>query len=212
MEPNIVRNESYYRRAQHASFHYKSLDELKVDIEKLGLDIPVASDLSILSGPINIGDKVVPNRLAINPMEGCDGMLDGRPDELTRRRCRRFGEGGAGLVWYEATAVVNEGRASPRQLYINDETKGDFAVSLDEIYKAASHAGHGRPYTVLQLTHSGRYSRTVSGPAPIVAVANPFLDTKTPQHVISDEEIERLEEKFVAAAEMAVEADLMQSI
>jgi 2,4-dienoyl-CoA reductase-like NADH-dependent reductase (Old Yellow Enzyme family) len=182
------------------------LDELKEDIEKLGLDIPVASDLSILSGPINIGDKVVPNRLAINPMEGCDGMLDGRPDELTRRRCRRFGEGGAGLVWYEATAVVNEGRASPRQLYINDETKGDFAVSLDEIYKAASHAGHGRPYTVLQLTHSGRYSRTVSGPAPIVAVANPFLDTKTPQHVISDEEIERLEEKFVAAAEMAVEA------
>jgi 2,4-dienoyl-CoA reductase-like NADH-dependent reductase (Old Yellow Enzyme family) len=192
--------------AQHVGFHYKSLGELESDIAELGLDIPVSSDLSILSKPINIGEKVVPNRLAINPMEGCDGFVDGGPAELTRRRYQRFGEGGAGLVWYEATAVVNEGRAGPRQLYISAETKKGFAVSLEEIHKAASDAGHSRPYSVLQLTHSGRYSKSGDGPAPIVAVANPFLDTKTPQRVISDDELERLEDSFVGATEMAAEA------
>ena len=191
--------------APHDRFHYKSLGELKDDIAKLKLDLPVSSDLSILSKPVSIGAKVVPNRLAINPMEGCDGMADGRPDELTRRRYKRFGAGGAGLVWYEATAVVNEGRANPRQLYINDDTKKDFALSLEEIHKAASDAGHSRPYTVLQLTHSGRYSKPGSAPAPIVAVSNPFLDTSAPMHVITDEELEQLEDKYVEAAEMATE-------
>ena len=110
--------------AQHDRFHYKSLDELKEDIAKMGLDIPVSADAAVLFRPIAIGEKTVPNRLAINPMEGCDGTPEGKPSDLTRRRYRRFGNGGAGLVWYEATAVVNEGRANPRQLQINKETSG----------------------------------------------------------------------------------------
>ena len=143
----------------------------------------------------------MPNRLAINPMEGCDGTPEGKPSDLTRRRYRRFGEGGAGLVWYEATAVVNEGRANPRQLQINKETSADVAATLKELLEAAKAAGHGRPYSVLQLTHSGRYSRPGSAPAPIVAVPNPFLDARLPEvHVISDEELEQLEERFVSAA------------
>jgi 2,4-dienoyl-CoA reductase-like NADH-dependent reductase (Old Yellow Enzyme family) len=192
---------------QHVRFHYKQLDELKEDIARLGLDLPVSSDLSILSKPISLGGKVIPNRLAINPMEGCDGETDGRPGELTRRRYRRFGGGGAGLVWYEATAVVNEGRANPRQLYINDKTKHDFATSLGELHKAASDAGNSRPYSVIQLTHSGRYSKPGSVMERIVAEANPFLDTNPPQmRIVSDEELEQLEDKYVDAAEMAVEA------
>ena len=192
--------------AQHDRFHYKSLDELKEDMTKMGLDIPVSSDVAVLFRPINIGNKTVPNRLAINPMEGCDGTPEGKPSDLTRRRYRRFGNGGAGLVWYEATAVVNEGRANPRQLQINKETRADVAATLKELLEAASAAGHGRPYSVLQLTHSGRYSRPGSAPAPIVAVPNPFLDARLPDvHVISDEELEQLEERFVSAAEMAAE-------
>src|SRR5208283_233026 len=97
--------------AQHDRFHYKSLDELKEDMTRMGLDMPVSANVAVLSRPINIGNKTVPNRLAINPMEGCDGTPEGKPSDLTRRRYRRFGNGGAGLVWYEATAVVNEGRA-----------------------------------------------------------------------------------------------------
>jgi len=193
--------------AQHNRFHYKSLDELKEDIAKRGLDIPVSTDPAVLLQPINIGNKVVPNRLAINPMEGCDGTPEGKPSDLTRRRYKRFGKGGAGLVWFEATAVVNEGRANPRQLQINDETKADIAANLEELNEAAKAAGYDRPYSVLQLTHSGRYSRPSSASAPIVAAPNPFLDARLPDvHVISDEEVGMLEEKFVSAAELAAEA------
>ena len=192
--------------AQHDRFHYKTIDELKEDIAKLGLDIPVSSDISPLFHPIKIGNKTVPNRLAINPMEGCDGTPEGKPSDLTRRRYRRFGQGGAGLVWFEATAVVNEGRANPRQLQINKETRADVAATLKELLEAASAAGHSRPYSVIQLTHSGRYSRPGSAPAPIVAVPNPYLDARLPEvHVISDEELEQLEEKFVLAAQAAAE-------
>ena len=65
-------------------------------------------------------------------MEGCDGTLDGRPDELTFRRYRRFGAGGAKLIWGEAAAVVDEGRANPRQLLLNDATAPDLARMLGD--------------------------------------------------------------------------------
>ena len=193
--------------AQHDRFHYTTIDELKEGIEKLGLDIPVSYDVSSLFQPITIDSKRVPNRMAINPMEGCDGTPDGKPSDLTHRRYRRFGAGGAGLVWYEATAVVNEGRANPRQLQINRQTSAEIAATLKELREAAKAAGHDIPYSVLQLTHSGRYSRPGSAAAPIVAVSNPYLDAGLPEvHVISDEELEELEEKFVSAAAMAAEA------
>src|SRR5208283_4643937 len=129
--------------AQHDRFHYKSLDELKEDMTRMGLDMPVSANVAVLSRPINIGNKTVPNRLAINPMEGCDGTPEGKPSDLTRRRYKLFGKGGAGLVWYEATAVVNEGRANPRQLQINKETSADVAATLKELREAAKAAGHG---------------------------------------------------------------------
>ena len=43
-------------------------------------------------------------------MEGCDSNEDGSPSELVRRRYRRFGAGGSGLIWWEACAVVPEGK------------------------------------------------------------------------------------------------------
>ena len=127
--------------APHHRFLYKSLDELKEDMTGMGLDVPVSADVAVLFRPITIGKKTVPNRLAINPMEGCDGTPEGKPSNLTRRRYRRFGSGGAGLVWYEATAVVNEGRANPRQLQINKETGADIAAALKELFEAAKAAG-----------------------------------------------------------------------
>jgi len=64
-------------------------------------------------------------------MEGCDGTLDGRPDELTLRRFIRFGAGGAKLIWGEATAVSEDGRANPRQLHLNEKTAPDFQRMLE---------------------------------------------------------------------------------
>src|SRR5947207_14474589 len=92
-------------------------------------------------------------------MERCDGTLDGRPDELTFRRYQRFGAGGAKLIWGEATAVLEEGRANPRQLWINDQTASDLEKML-RVCREAHRARFGSDDDLLvglQLTHSGRY-------------------------------------------------------
>src|SRR5512142_1323832 len=96
-------------------FTYKSLDELRRAAEELGAaHVSFEGDAekvkSILARPVNVGRFRVGNSLAIHPMEGCDGSLDGRPDELTRRRYERFAAGGCKLVWFEACAVREDGR------------------------------------------------------------------------------------------------------
>src|SRR5437660_12838554 len=111
-------------------FKFDSLADLQAESTRLGLDLRFSDDLSPLFRPVSIGTLRVGNSLCIQPMEGCDGTLDGRPDELTLRRFVRFGAGGAKLIWGEATAVSEDGRANPRQLHLNDKTVPDFQRML----------------------------------------------------------------------------------
>ena len=85
-------------------FKYRSPEDIDKEAQELGLDITTSEDLSVLLSPIEIGDRTASNRLVVQPMEGCDGTLDGRPGELTIRRYQRFGDGGAAVIWAEATA------------------------------------------------------------------------------------------------------------
>ena len=112
---------------------YFSKEDLFKDKESLGVNIPYSPDASILSEPLKIKGKTIPNRLACQPMEGCDGTSDGRPDELTLRRYDRFAKGGAGLIWYEATAVMKEARANPRQLYLTTDNISSFEKQVYDI-------------------------------------------------------------------------------
>ncbi len=194
---------------KHKRFNYNSLEELKNDIDNLGVDIPLSTNISILKQPVKIGNKSIPNSIVIHPMEGCDGTEEGKPDELTFRRYERFAGGGAGLLWMEATAVVNEGRANPRQIYINSKNLHAFK-DLYKIIKQTANREFGdnhNPYTVLQLTHSGRYSKPLGKPAPIIAAQNKYLDPYLPDDylVITDSQLEELEDKFVEAAILAKE-------
>ena len=193
----------------HEKFRFQSLEDLKQAISELNLDIPLSENISILKQGYKIGNKEIPNRMAIHPMEGCDGTIKGDPAELTFRRYNRFARGGAGILWFEATAVVPEGRANPRQLYISRENVHMFQKLLDESLEEGKvvFGESYQPYTVLQLTHSGRYSKPIQEFSPIIAVENPYLDYKLPQNyqVITDEELERLEDAFVEAAVMAKE-------
>ena len=194
---------------EHKRFEYTCIDQLKNDIENMGLDLPISEDIGLLTKGVQIGDKVIPNALAIHPMEGCDGTLDGKPDVLTFRRYDRFARGGAGLLWVEAAAVVHEGRANQRQLYICEQNKEAFQKMFDEMIKAAQeeYGKDFRPYTVLQLTHSGRYSKPEGKPASIIAARNPYLDNNLPDDypIITDAALEALEDRFVAAAKLAKE-------
>ncbi len=198
--------------AKHEKFNFKSLEELRAKIDALGLSIQLEEDLSPLRLPVNIGPLQTPNALGVHPMEGCDGRADGSPDELTVRRYEKFARGGAGLLWFEATAVVPEGRANPRQLWIHEGNVGEFAA----LVRRAEKIGHEefgpnhQSVRILQLTHSGRYSRPVDKPAPVIAFHHPVLDPRgglTEEYpVITDDELEALEDRYVAAARLAREA------
>ena len=193
-------------------FNFRSLDELRRRISELGLALGTTEDIRLLSEPTRAGGFSLPNRLVVLPMEGCDAESDGSPGELTFRRYHRFAAGGAGLLWFEATAVVPEGRANPRQLWLQAANTPAFARLADEARRRAADrcgASH-RPILVLQLTHSGRYSRPGRVPAPIIAHHSPLLD---PQHqlppdypLITDAELERLEDRYVEAARCAQRA------
>lgn len=193
----------------HKRFKFSSIDDVRTALQKMEIYLPLADDTGILQQPIRIGTHIIPNRMVVHPMEGCDGDPDGRPSELTRRRYIRFAEGGAGLVWFEATAIVAEGRANPRQLLITKDNVTYLRTLLQEALNAAvnKNGSDRKPYTVLQLTHSGRYSRPISKPQPIIATTNPYLDKKIPaqKHIITDAQLEKLEDRYVEATVVAAE-------
>lgn len=198
-------------RNAHSPFRFATVGELRNAIDDLGLNIAVEGDASYLKQTVDIAGRIVPNSMAVHPMEGCDGTPEGAPGPLTFRRYKRFAAGGAGLLWFEACAVVAEGRANPRQIMLTHRTRDEFARLLDESLQAAAESmgPDHRPFTVLQLTHSGRYSRPVDVPRPIIAHRDPLLDKDKglpPDYpVISDDELERLEDAYVEAAKLAFE-------
>jgi NADPH2 dehydrogenase len=197
-------------------FKYKSSQALLADALRLGLDIQLSDELSCLFQPVTVAGRVVGNRLAIQPMEGCDAELDGSPGELTFRRFHRFGAGGAKLIWGEACAVVPEGRANPRQLVINPANAPALARLVRETRRAHVESnGHDDDLLVgLQLTHSGRYSFQ----RPILAQHDPLLDPRTivdkatgstagpDSPLITDDELDHLQDRYLGAAKLAQEA------
>lgn len=194
-------------------FHFKNLEEIRAACRCLGADLSFREDLEPLFRPVQVGPFRVGNRLCIQPMEGCDGTLEGKPDQLTFRRFERFGAGGAKLIWGEATAVVPEGRANPRQLLINEANAADLERLLRTCRLAHRQAmGSDADLLVgLQLTHSGRYSRLRPWPVrrdplldPLTVVDPSTGLTMGPDYpLLSDDDLKRLEERYIAAAVLA---------
>ncbi|NLW55235.1 MAG: NADH:flavin oxidoreductase [Firmicutes bacterium] len=197
--------------AAFEKFNFKTLDEIRGKVEALGVKVNFSTDLSPLAKPVKIGTRTAPNALAILPMEGCDSEQDGSPSELVKRRYQRFAAGGAGLLWFEACAVVPEGKANPLQMSLTKGNAGAFAElvkNTDLWAEEANGRGH-KPVKVLQLTHSGRYSRPVDVAAPMVAQHDPLLDPRVglapDAPVVTDEYLDELIEKYVEAALLARE-------
>ena len=164
---------------------------------------------NLISTPVEIYGRMAENRVLFQPMEGCDGTTDGAVGELTRRRYLRFVEGAPGVIWFEATAVCNEGRANPRQLYINENTLESFKNIVGEI-KAKSKELHGfEPLIIVQLTHSGRYSKPNGTPEPIIAYRNELWEKgkeDQPFKIASDEYLATIPAMYAKAAKLALEA------
>lgn len=195
------------------AFFFRGLKDLKEEISKLRLTLPLEDDLKNnlfkFKEKISLDGKEIPNRFCIHPMEGCDGEPDGSPGELTFRRYKRFAKGGAGLIWVEGTAITPEGKANPRQLYINKSSAPEFKNLVESIREnALNYEGKKQAsFIVLQLTHSGRYSKPEGKPAPLVFHHSPFLDPayKLGKNypLITDGYLDKLQDKYVTAAKIA---------
>lgn len=185
-------------------FHYKTLDELRARIEEESVDIQLSEDLSSLSRPVKVGPRTASNALAILPMEGCDSNPDGSPSDMTRRRYLRFAAGGSSLVWWEANTVVEEGKANPIAMMITRDNLHSFADLISATKAVARQKNGVDLLNVIQLTHSGRYSRPVDKPAPMVAFRDPILDPRSgvtsDDQVVSDAYLDELTGHYVEAA------------
>ena len=203
-------------------FQLGGIEDLRQLSEQLGVQIEAIDDVSILAKPVQAGGLLIPNSLAVHPMEGCDGDYQGRPGKLTLRRYERFAAGGAGLLWVEATAVVPEGRANPRQLWLNENNKDSFRAMVEMIRQVATQANgpKHKPVMVLQLTHSGRYSKPEGVAHPMIVQRDPYRDALAPQQkpeanrkskipddwpLVTDEYLDKLQDAYVKAARIAFE-------
>lgn len=198
--------------APHARFRLRSAGDLAAEAARLGLDIPYREDISVLLEKASFGGRTTPNRLAVLPMEGADAEPAGAPSAWTLRRYRGYAAGGAGLIWCEAAAVRADGRSNRSQLLLTEETLGGFSRLVEETRAAAKKEwgpGH-EPLLVLQLTHSGRFSRPDGTPRPLIVQNNPHLDPlrdiAPDAPLVSDGELASIRDDFVEAADLAASA------
>ena len=186
-----------------------SLQEFQTQNKALDAPLAFSEDVSVLKSKYEIVGKTVQNRLVCQAMEGCDGTLDGRPDTLTKRRYDRLARGGASVIWFEATAVMEEARANPRQLYINKNTLDSFKRQVEQIKETALRTNGYEPLVVMQATHSGRYSKPQGTPAPLIAYNNPLFEGDDPiaaDRIVTDEYLDRVGEALIHGARLAEQA------
>jgi 2,4-dienoyl-CoA reductase-like NADH-dependent reductase (Old Yellow Enzyme family) len=202
--------------------HFHTAQALRDHLEAIGAVVPCddrplsAAEGSPLAEPIEVAGFRVGNRWCIQPMEGWDGTDDGQPTPSTVRRWQHFGLSGAKLVWGgEALAVCRDGRANPQQLFFrpeNEDSIGRLRQALVDAHRERFGARATDDLLIgLQLTHSGRFCRPThkSRLEPRIVYHHPVLDRKfqidpaDDSPLLSDAEIDRLIDDYVAAARMA---------
>ena len=200
----------------------KDVAAVRARLAELGLELPIddriltSAEGSPLAEPLDVGGFRIGNRWCIHPMEGWDANADGSPSEYTQRRWHNFGRSGAKWIWGgEAAAVEQGGRANPRQTLATPANRAGLTTLLSTL-EEAHRTSFGRAddlFVGLQLTHSGRFARPHSKQLePRIAYHHPLLDKKFgidphDQSIVwTDDELDGLIERFVAAAGLAREA------
>jgi len=150
-------------------------------------------DSEILSSPIKIGKRIVPNRIVNQPMECNDGDASGKPTELTFRRYQSLAEGGAGVITVESLTFTYESRARKNQLKISEET----APVLERLVKVMREM-NSESLILFQINHSGRHSQ--GGFSKVVSLY-PASDPSV--HLLTEREIEEIGDKFAKASAIA---------
>jgi len=166
-----------------------------------------------LFDPLNIRDITFANRVFVSPM--CEySSTDGYVSDWHFVHLGSRAVGGAGLVLTEATAVLPEGRISPRDLGI---WMDDHIEPLARIIRFVSEQGS---VAGMQLAHAGRKASTYRpweghGAIPqskggwnnvVAPSAVPFADNYPMPQALSIDGIKNIVSAFAAAARRACEA------
>lgn len=171
--------------------------------------------MSQLFTPITLREQTFRNRLWVSPM--CQySAIDGVVNDWHHVHLAQFASGGAGLVIAEATAVVPEGRISPRDAGIwNDAQRDAWRPVVDSIHARGAKAA-------VQLAHAGRKASTwwpfasESGGRSSIDVAEGGWRTEAPSAIayegfaapdeLSRDRLDEIVRAFAAAARRARDA------
>ena len=126
-------------------FYLNSVADLRAEIARLGVGIPLDADFTRLAQPLVIGWRSVSNRFCAQPITGGDATPDGAPGALTRRRYRQYAQGRFGLIWLELTAAISQQK--PGQLCLSEATLPAFRSLVEEIRASAA----DNPTLIIQL-------------------------------------------------------------
>ncbi len=161
-----------------------------------------------LFSPIKLRDLDVRNRIFIAPMcqYSCEGR-DGMPGDWHVVHYGSRAVGGAGLIIVEATGVSPEGRISPWDTGIWNDSQVDAWKKVTDLIRS-----HGAK-SAIQLAHAGRKAsvhRAISGSnsisvedggwEPVSSTDQPFTDYVKPRNLSTEEVHENVKDWQRAAA------------
>lgn len=170
--------------------------------------------MSRLFQPLKLRSLTLPNRIVVSPMCQYSADVDGLANDWHLVHLGSRAVGGAGLVLFEATAVLPEGRISAHDLGLwNDEQVEPLRRITAFIESQGSLAG-------IQLAHAGRKAGTWRpwdgwhGSVPVAEggwiPVGPSALAFDPEHAVPTEldqaGIDAIIDAFVAAAERALAA------
>ena len=203
-------------------FQLSSVEDLRRLSRQLGVSVDATEDVSILAQPVDLGGLVIPNSLAVHPMEGCDGDAQGRPDRahgpplraLRRRRRgpdlgrghRRHPRGPGQSAPVVAAPGQQRGLRRLGQAGAGEGGRGQWRRS------PTRHGGAVDPFGPLQQARPGA--------VPIIPERDPYRDPMAPQPkpttdrkskipddwpIVTDEYLDKLQDAYVEAARIAFE-------
>ncbi|GAB3972236.1 NADH:flavin oxidoreductase/NADH oxidase [Plantactinospora veratri] len=170
--------------------------------------------MSELFSPLTLRGVTLPNRIVMSPMCQYSAGPDGLPTDWHRVHLGSRAVGGVGLVISEATAVVPEGRISPRDTGLWSDAHVDAWRPITSFV-----AGAGAVPAV-QLAHAGRKASTYwpwsklkggvpdeeGGWTPVGPGTEPFVPAYRTPAALDRAGIDRVVEAFGRAAARALDA------
>jgi 2,4-dienoyl-CoA reductase-like NADH-dependent reductase (Old Yellow Enzyme family) len=174
----------------------------------------IGGAVSALFEPFSLRDLTNPNRVWMAPMcqysAAPDGPGAGAPDDWHFAHYAARAVGGTGLILTEATAVSPEGRISPQDLGLWNDTQTEAFRRITR-FLVAQGAVPG-----IQLAHAGRKASTAQpwqggGPVgpdahgwtPVAPSAVPFAEGHHLPHELTAGEIQEIVARFADAARRA---------